>query len=290
MRRAAGFACLFLTVLAAGCGARYQDSASAARTEAAGEAATADSPSVFAAGEAENKTADARFAKPRIIYTATVGVVVKDFAPAEQTLLGLVKEAGGYVATASLNRSSGDSRYGRWSFRVPVAEFESFLAALDAVGYVESRSQSSQDVTMEYVDTESRIANLKRLEEQILKLLNERAGELDDLLKIEQELARVRGEIEQAEGRLRYLTNKTDFTTVDVTVREERDYVPPKAPTFGDRVATTWGGSLDALKDAAEAAALVAVALAPWLAVAAVPLLGIALTLRLALRRRASTR
>lgn len=56
---------------------------------------------------------------------------------------------------------------------------------------------------MEYVDIEARIANLKRLEDRYVTLLKEQTGKLEDVLKVEQELARVRGEIEQAEGRRR---------------------------------------------------------------------------------------
>ena len=268
MRHVAGLFCCF--VLFAGCAAEaYRDAAGESTTAPA--AAQEPAFGGEAAEEGGDRTAAPDGVKPRIIYSADVRLVAEDFAAAAEELTALVNKVGGYVASASLDRSSGESRYGQWTVRVPVGAYERFLGSLDSIGFVETRSQTSQDVTMEYVDVEARVANLKRLEERFVKLLDERTGKLEDVLKVEQELARVRGEIEQAEGRLRYLTNKTDYGTVTVHLREERDYVPPKAPTFGEQVATTWGQSLRALRRAAEGTALALVAAAPWLAVALVP-------------------
>ena len=71
-----------------------------------------------------------------------------------------------------------------------------------------------------------------------------------------------------------------------MTIREQRDYVPPQAPTFAARIGTVWGESLAALRRAGEFAVLAVVALAPWAAVALVPILAVAATIRLALRRK----
>jgi len=291
MRRLAGLFCLCL--LAVGCGAeRRYDVASEATAEAA-PASTGSLPTAYYT-QTDKGAADASAApadvKPRIIYTADAHLVVEDFAAAEEKLRKLVDEVGGYLATAREDRSSGSSRHGTWGVRVPVTKFEPFLASLDSIGFVESRNQTSEDVTMEYVDVEARISNLKRLEDRYVTLLAEQTGKLEDVLKVEQELARVRGEIEQSQGRLRFLTNKTDFSTVTVTIREQKDYVPPKAPTFGERIATTWGESLAALRRAGELAVLAAVALTPWAVVALVPVLAVALTIRLALRRKRTPR
>ncbi len=240
-----------------------------------------------AAAEKTDATAASEGVKPRIIYTADVRIVADDFSAASNKLIELIDKIGGYVANASLDRSSGEARSGSWTVRVPVKKYGDFLTSLDGVGFVESRTQNSEDVTMEYVDVEARIANLKRLEERFIALLNERTGKLEDVLKVEQELARVRGDIEQAEGRLRYLTNKTDYSTVTISLREQKNYVPPRAPSFGERIATTWSHSLEGLQQAGELAVLAIVAIAPWAVVAAIPVLAIIFVIRLAVRRRA---
>lgn len=205
--------------------------------------------------------------RPRIIYTAEISLVTKDFTQASDTLRTLISNAKGYVSSTTEDRHDGKYRSGRWVARVPVGEFQSFLTALDQVGFVESRDLSSQDVTMEYIDVTARIANLKRLEERFLTLLENKTGKLEDVLQVEQELARVRGEIERTEGRLRYLTNQTDFSTVTIDVREERNYVPPRAPTVGSRAATAWRNSLDLLESTGIALLLFMISAIPWVVV-----------------------
>jgi hypothetical protein len=75
----------------------------------------------------------------------------------------------------------------------------------------------------------------------------------------------VRQQIERVEGRLKYLETMTALSTVDLTLREVKDYKPPTAPTFGDRVGRTFADSWDALVNFAEGVALFAVTLTPWL-------------------------
>jgi hypothetical protein len=297
MRRTLG--CLCAALLLVGCGIDAQYAAREASTPATPQAPAASLESNrFQAGfegaagedsaeEATDATAAAKSVKPRIIYTADVRIVSEDFSASSNKLVELIDQTGAYIANAALDRSSGEARSGSWTVRVPVKKYGDFLASLDSIGFVEARTQNSEDVTMEYVDVEARIANLKRLEERFVALLQERTGQLEDVLKVEQELARVRGDIEQAEGRLRYLSNKTDYSTVTISVREQKDYVPPRAPSFGERIATTWSQSLQALRQAGELAVLLIVAVAPWAVVAAVPVLAIVFTIRLALRRRA---
>ena len=90
------------------------------------------------------------------------------------------------------------------------------------------------------------IANKKRLEERIEELL-QKPGELKDLIEVELELARVRGEVEQLDGWLKFLQNRTSFTTITITAVEQRNYVPPQAPTFVSRIQSTFQASLETL-------------------------------------------
>jgi hypothetical protein len=148
-----------------------------------------------------------------------------------------------------------------------VDRFESFLDAVSELGVPESRGQTAQDVTEEYVDLEARIANKKRLEQRILQLLEDSHGKIKEVLEVERELARVRGEVERMEGRLRYLTNRTELTTVTILAREQRDYVPPEAPTFLFQIRWAWTSSLLALKNFGKGLTLAVVFVFPWLLV-----------------------
>ena len=211
----------------------------------------------------------------KIIYTATLAIVVDDFSGVEDSVAALVKQHGGFVAAANVSLNQGSQRSGTWTVRIPVASFEQFLNASGDLGVPEQREQHGQDVTEEFVDLDARIRSKKKLEERILELLADNKGEIKDVIEVERELSRVRTEIEQMEGRLRYLTDRTDLTTVTLHVREEQDYTPPQAPGLSSQIATTWSHSTGAIVAAAQNLLLAFVACVPWLLLAVVALVPI---------------
>ena len=209
----------------------------------------------------------------KIIYTAEVTLVTDDFGAAEQGVPKLIKQHGGYISEGAVERTSGASRSGRWVARVPVDRFDAFLDALSTLGVPEHRSQRAQEVTEEYVDLQSRIATQRRLEERILKLLEDRGGNIEDTIRMENELSRIRGEAERMEGRLRYLTDRTSLTTVTINVREEQSYTPPEAPEFAQRLSEGFSDSIDSMTDTGQNLAVVGARAVPWLVVVAIVLI-----------------
>lgn len=180
----------------------------------------------------------------KIIYTASMVVVVENFDQMEQKIDSLVKSHGGFISSANLDRMRGERRSGNWTVRIPVDQYDKFLNAVGNIGVPTSRNQTASDVTEEFVDLEARIKNKKNLETRILQLLEQRDDEIKNVLSVERELNRVREEIERMEGRLRYLTDRTSLTTVEINIREEQEYVPPQAPTLANRVSSAWSSSL----------------------------------------------
>ena len=163
----------------------------------------------------------------KIIYDAQVDLIVESVDPVAKKVGSLVQEARGYIAEQNVTGSPGTQRSMRWRFRIPVEQFDSFVDSIVALGELERNNRTSQDVTEQYYDLEARIKN-KRVEEQTLnKILQERSGKLEDVLKIEIELSRVRGEIEQLEGKIRVLENLASLATLTLNVRERDKYAPP---------------------------------------------------------------
>ena len=221
----------------------------------------------------------------KIIYTADINLIVKNFGDFESQIAGMIESHAGFTAERQTDRDHGDHRGGTWVIRVPVEQYDAFLSGLSSLGFARSRSETSDDVTEAYVDLEARISNKRKLEERIIAMLEERPGKLSDLMEIERELSRVREEIERMEGRMRVLTDQTSLATVKLRVSEEATYVPPAAPTLGDRVAASWGGSIASIGRISSGAVIAAVALIPW-AVIIVPLSWIAYRFRERLRGR----
>lgn len=237
----------------------------------------------------ESQGAAGRNASPlqrKIVYTGDVELVVERFSEFPARVEELVRLHGGYVAGSNLGGSAGDPRSGTWKLRIPVERFDAFLNAVRKLGNVRRIATNSQDVSEEYYDVEARVRNRHRQEEQLLKLLEERTGELEQVLAVERELSRVREEIERLEGRLRVLQDLTALTTINLTVDEIRNYVPAEAASLGTRIRRTFVGSLDALRTTGERLLIVCVALVPWLAVILPPVLLLAILIRRGLRRR----
>ena len=209
----------------------------------------------------------------KIIYTAVVEVVVKDVEQAAAEVNRIVEEIKGYVAKSDITGQVGSRRTATWTLKVPVDKFPEVLRALTALGQVVKNASDSQDVTEEYVDLQSRIKNLKVEEETLNKFLKEAITNVDGYLKTRDQIKNVRGEIERAEGRLKYLATMTSLSSITFTAREEQTYDPVRpaaAPTFGDDLDGTFTQSWKSLLRLGKNAVLFVVGLAPWLPLIAV--------------------
>jgi hypothetical protein len=111
------------------------------------------------------------------------------------------------------------------------------VSGLKALGHVDSESQGGQDVTSQYVDLQARLGNARNTEKRLTDLLNQRTGKLSDVLQVEQELDRVRGEIEQMEAQRKTMANQVTFATLSLTVSEEyKAQLEAVPPTTGMRL------------------------------------------------------
>jgi len=171
-----------------------------------------------------------------IIREAEVTLEVKDARAAAEAMAKAVKQLGGYVGDTMEETDPLGVRTVTVQMRVPANRFDDLMRAIEAQGTVLHRHIGTQDVTEEYVDVQSRLRNLKRTEERLLSHL-QRTARLADTLAVEKELSRVRMEIEQYEGRMRYLSHTVQFSTATVSCREKarpRPPVPPESFSSGE--------------------------------------------------------
>jgi len=272
-------AILFSVVLLAGCGGQYNlaksaptdseryDSTSSFEPKRAKRANSLDAAQANANDEAETASVATRaaIANRRIIYNTDIGLVVEDYDSFENQLPVVVAQRGGFIANSNTDRRHNNNQYGTWIVRVPVVEYAEFLSGISALGFAESRKENAQDVTEEYVDIEARIKNKKQLEVRVLEMLDQRKGPLKDVLEIERELARIRGDVERMEGRLRFLKDRTSLATVTITCREEKEYQPATAPTLASRISNAWINSMASLQRGGENVLVGVVAAIPWI-------------------------
>lgn len=163
----------------------------------------------------------------KTIVTTNLRLEVKDVKVAVDRITDVAHKFDGYVSYSSIN-AENKFKTGSITIRVPKEKHDAAVEEITELGEVKSEGTSGRDVTEEYIDLEARLNNLKKQEERLLVILD-KAESVEDLLKVEKELARVRGEIESLTGRKKYLDNRIEFSTISVQLRE------PEPVTY------TWG-------------------------------------------------
>src|SRR5260370_12934835 len=116
---------------------------------------------------------------------------------------------------------AGSGRTLNATLRVPADQLDATMAELKKLGRVDVESQSGEEVTQQYVDLVARLANARNSEQRLTEILRHRTGELSDVLAVEVEIERVRGEIEQMEAERKNLAHQVDFATLSATLTEE---------------------------------------------------------------------
>ena len=156
-----------------------------------------------------------------IARTAQLTLTTKDFVKARTGIDEILRRHRGYVGELNVASPSDGARKLTATLRVPADQLESTLAELKTLGRVESESQGGEEVTAQYVDLEARLANARNTEKRLTDLLRQQTGKLSEVLSVETEISRVRGEIESMEAERKLLTQRVDFATLNTTVTEE---------------------------------------------------------------------
>ncbi|MEE8402802.1 MAG: DUF4349 domain-containing protein [Candidatus Hydrothermarchaeaceae archaeon] len=155
----------------------------------------------------------------KIIKTARLNIEVQDFEAAAGEVERLAQASEGFVSNSNSYVTDTGHRRGTVTIRVPAEGFLNAVEEIKKLGKVKSTSSSGQDMTEEYIDLDARLRTLEKQEGRLLEIL-ENASTVEDLLKVEEHLGRVRGEIERITGRLRYLDNMVDLSTITVDMFE----------------------------------------------------------------------
>lgn len=160
-----------------------------------------------------------------IVKSADLSLQVKDSGRASDAATRISREEGGYVTDSSASSESGSPAECGIVLCIPVDRFEQTVEKLCALGKVKTRNLSGNDVTGEVVDLESRLRNKRAEEHQYLQIMNG-AKRIPDIVTVTNELSRVRGEIEETQGRLKYLRSSANMSTINLTLSEKPKLKP----------------------------------------------------------------
>lgn len=169
----------------------------------------------------------------KVIRHAELQLQADDTRAAFDRIVALTEAAGGFIANASVHPIEGedDQPSVTMTLRVPTTELTRVMGSIkDAVENVISESQGAEDVTDQYIDLEARLTNLEALEVELRALLTEvrqqPEADPEKLLRVYNEIASVRGQIEQIQGQLNHLDDVVDLATLEIGLTPTPAVVP----------------------------------------------------------------
>ena len=157
----------------------------------------------------------------KLIRNAQLDLQVVNYEAAVQRLTALAAEEHGFVATQNSAKLPNGKLQGTVVIKVLPENLDRFLQKARGLGELKNQTLGTEDVTKAYFDTDARLRNAKRMEDRLLEMLQKNTGKVSDLLQVEKELARVREQIEQMQGELKYYDALVQYATVTVTLAEK---------------------------------------------------------------------
>ncbi len=185
----------------------------------------------------------------KIIKTVDLSIQTKEYEAYLAALTANVTKLGGYVENSTNHMgsyySSNSNRSSTYVVRIPADRLDEFLAGAEEKGKIIRKTEKQENVTLEYVDLESRI-NAYKTERTTLTGLLEKAESLEDVLSIQERLSEVNYQIESYTAKMRVLENRIGYSTITLDINEV-ERVTEEKPTIGSRIKNTFLDNLEEL-------------------------------------------
>ncbi len=180
--------------------------------------------------------------RPQLVKTAEIVLVVKSLDDALRQASQIVRQQQGDVLGLQDDKpENGTRQTASMKIRVPQNRLETALDALAKLGTVQRRNLTAEDVTDQLVDVRARLRNLRQTENSLLEIMK-RSGSVGDVLKVSQELSKVRESIEQIDAQLKSLTNRVAYSTITLQLEAAVSSTTPQQP-LGLQVQDTWNNA-----------------------------------------------
>ncbi len=217
-------------------------------------------------GAASPASLESMWAAQKLIRTASLRIEVDKVEEAIAKAEGIAKEVGGLLAGTKASQQGEGDQSATLTIRVPSDRFDEAVRLFRPLGKLRHEEVSTQDITKEYTDLETRLRIKRQTEQRLRQLLLERTGKLSDVLEVERELARVVEEMERLEGERRYYDQRVAVSTIVLDLYE-RGAVLSAGAICGVREA--FRDALAALSISVAILIYLVTFLTPWLLLAA---------------------
>ncbi len=175
-----------------------------------------------------SQTAVAVLGNRKLIRNASVELEIVGFDAAVQKITAFANEDRGYVATTSSEKQENGKLKGQIVVKVLPENLDRFLQKLRGLGELKNQTLGTEDITKAYFDTDARLKNARVMEQRLIDMLKKKSDDINDLLQVEKELGRVREQIEQMQGELKFWDSQVQFATVTISLAEKDMEEPAK--------------------------------------------------------------
>lgn len=187
----------------------------------------------------------------KLIWTADLEFQVKNVNVSTEKVSALSEKYQGFVSNMMLSNNAYRLS-NTITVRVPNKHFQQFISAIKGEAlFIERADIASEDVTEEYVDIEARLKTKREVRDRYIEVLKTKTGSVKDIIEAEEAIRVITEEIEAKEGRLRYLNDRIDLSTVTITMYEKVKYVDSPErfeKSYSDEVGESFGTGWQAVK------------------------------------------
>lgn len=282
---AVGTLLILITSIFAGCSARAPGAAYDKSENYYAEMETIPATTGAALESTNTTTTSAAPINQKLIRTVRLEAETEAMDDLLASVVQRVEELGGYIEDRNIYNGSsyhsGSSRYANLTIRIPADRLDEFVVQVSQVSNITSNRETTEDVTLAYVDTQSRIVALETEQARLLELLA-KAENMEDLLLIEARLTDVREELERVNSQLRLYDNLVNYGTIRLDITEVRKYtvVEEEPETVWERIGSGFMKSLKGLGNGITEVFVFLVVALPYLAVIALVGVGVVLLVK----------
>lgn len=238
----------------AGCGAKSNGASNVLADGIMGGTGGSASPEYSTSNRGEGVTEATLTQNQKLVRKIWLDAETEDLDALLSQVDEKIAQLSGYVEEREVYNGSAYNTNGRYrnaslTIRIPAAQLDAFVSEVAAASNITSTNETTENITLSYVATQSRITALETEQTRLLELL-EQAETMEDLLKIESRLTDVRTELEEVTSQLRLYDNMVDYGTLYLNISEVREYTVTEEPeTVWDRIGN---GFMQSLKDLGE--------------------------------------
>lgn len=246
---------ILAALLLTGCGAKMEANMSADRVYDEMHYGSVADGYIPGEGKESASVSAAGVQNQKLIRTVDLDVETDNMDPMLAALEEKVAALGGYMENKTIRNGGTSSsrryRYADMVIRIPVENLDQFLTHVQGASNVVSYTESADDITLNYIATESRVAALETEQQRLLELLG-KAENMTDLLQIEARLTDVRAELEEVASTLRLYDNLVDYGTVALSITEVQEFTVVEEETVWQRIGSGITNSWNNLCEGAE--------------------------------------